>query len=180
MRADPDFTAAESSDAAALQQNAEEPSEDHPPEFKSAARQEHMDEAAAIRRQMQVSPMSSLPPVSGLFWSALPCPVLPRHHIHNSIGFFVSGYVDAMLSQAGCKGQRHVCSVICSFTCNSWYCLGWARACDKAWWAQKGLSSPPLPSDRLMIMHMSLLKLLHSSVQVYVMQHRSSHIHTLH
>ena len=54
VRADPDFTAAESSDAAALQQNAEEPSEDHPPEFKSAARQEHMDEAAAIRRQMQV------------------------------------------------------------------------------------------------------------------------------
>ena len=54
VRADPDFTAAQSSDAAALQQNAEEPSEDHPPEFKSAARQEHMDEAAAIRRQMQV------------------------------------------------------------------------------------------------------------------------------
>lgn len=55
VRADPDFTAAQSLDAAALQQNAEEPSEDHPPEFKSAARQEHMDEAAAIRRQMQVS-----------------------------------------------------------------------------------------------------------------------------
>lgn len=55
MRADPDFTAAQSLDAAALQQNAEEPSEDHPPEFKSAARQEHMDEAAAIRRHMQVS-----------------------------------------------------------------------------------------------------------------------------
>ena len=54
VRADPDFTAAQSSDAAALQQNAEEPSEDHPPEFKSAARQEHMNEAAAIRRQMQV------------------------------------------------------------------------------------------------------------------------------
>ena len=54
VRADPDFTASQSSDAAALQQNAEEPSEDHPPEFKSAARQEHMDEAAAIRRQMQV------------------------------------------------------------------------------------------------------------------------------
>ncbi|KAL0034147.1 hypothetical protein WJX77_000222 [Trebouxia sp. C0004] len=53
VRADPDFTAAHSSDAAALQQSAEEPSEDHPPEFKSAARQEHMDEAAAIRRQMQ-------------------------------------------------------------------------------------------------------------------------------
>lgn len=54
VRADPDFTASQSSDAAALQQNAEEPSEDHPPEFKSAARQEHMNEAAAIRRQMQV------------------------------------------------------------------------------------------------------------------------------
>lgn len=54
VRADPDFTASHSCDAAALQQNAEEPSEDHPPEFKSAARQEHMDEAAAIRRQMQV------------------------------------------------------------------------------------------------------------------------------
>ncbi|DBA65773.1 TPA: hypothetical protein ACH3X2_002813 [Trebouxia sp. C0005] len=53
VRADPDFTAAQSLDAAALQQNAEEPSEDHPPEFKSAARQEHMDEAAAIRRHMQ-------------------------------------------------------------------------------------------------------------------------------
>ncbi|KAL3156798.1 hypothetical protein ABBQ38_001069 [Trebouxia sp. C0009 RCD-2024] len=53
VRADPDFTASQSSDAAALQQNAEEPSEDHPPEFKSAARQEHMNEAAAIRRQMQ-------------------------------------------------------------------------------------------------------------------------------
>ena len=55
VRADPDFTASQSSDAAALQQNAEEPSEDHPPEFKSAARQEHMNEAAAIRRNMQVS-----------------------------------------------------------------------------------------------------------------------------
>ena len=54
VRADPDFTAAHSSDAAALQANAEEPSEDHPPEFKSAARQEHMDEAAAIRRHLQV------------------------------------------------------------------------------------------------------------------------------
>lgn len=50
VRADPDFTAAESSDAAALQQNAEQPSEDHPPEFNAAARREHMDEAAAIRQ----------------------------------------------------------------------------------------------------------------------------------
>lgn len=66
VRADPDFTASQSSDAAALQQNAEEPSEDHPPEFKSAARQEHMDEAAAIRRQMQVclQPPYPLPPPS--------------------------------------------------------------------------------------------------------------------
>ena len=62
VRADPDFTASHSSDAAALQQNAEEPSEDHPPEFKSAARQEHMDEAAAIRRQMQVCLHSHTPP----------------------------------------------------------------------------------------------------------------------
>ena len=65
VRADPDFTASQSSDAAALQQNAEEPSEAHPPEFKSAARQEHMDEAAAIRRQMQVcvfNPPNPAPP----------------------------------------------------------------------------------------------------------------------
>lgn len=55
VKADPDFTAAESSDAAALQQNAEQPSEDHPPEFKSAARREHADEAAAIRHNMQVT-----------------------------------------------------------------------------------------------------------------------------
>ncbi len=66
VRADPDFTASQSSDAAALQQNAEEPSEDHPPEFKSAARQEHMDEAAAIRRQMQVGA-----PTFCLSWSVL-------------------------------------------------------------------------------------------------------------
>ena len=58
MKADPDFTAAESLDAAALQQNAEQPSEDHPPEFKSAARREHADEAAAIRHNMQVRPDS--------------------------------------------------------------------------------------------------------------------------
>lgn len=57
VKADPDFTAAESSDAAALQQNAEQPSEDHPPEFNAAARREHMDEAAAIRSSLQVCPL---------------------------------------------------------------------------------------------------------------------------
>lgn len=76
VRADPDFTASHSSDAAALQQNAEEPSEDHPPEFKSAARQEHMNEAAAIRRQMQVSSQEHR-----LFSSLEPCPLMSTSRI---------------------------------------------------------------------------------------------------
>lgn len=68
VRADPDFTAAESSDAAALQQNAEQPSEDHPPEFNAAARREHMDEAAAIRQNKVILAPSQLWSASSTIW----------------------------------------------------------------------------------------------------------------
>lgn len=89
VRADPDFTAAESSDAAALQQNAEQPSEDHPPEFNAAARREHMDEAAAIRQSLQVGLRL---PLSVVFLMILRCPDQKSTYNHQTKpvnGFFV-------------------------------------------------------------------------------------------
>lgn len=61
VKSDPEVTAEQDAEAAAMQQHAEEPSGDHPPQFKSFAKEEHMNEAFNLHhRPVEVGDLMSM------------------------------------------------------------------------------------------------------------------------
>ena len=98
VKSDPEVTAEQDAEAAAMQQHAEEPTSDHPPQFKSFAKEEHMNEAFNLHhRPVEVGDLMGMcgEPVPKCTW--LPLHTLPRW----------------LLCWCSSRGERlHACAVL--------------------------------------------------------------------